>query len=123
MHILGSILTKCELYLMDVLINVVILNVKIGNKTGPDNGTNIGICQGDCLLALLFILYLAFAVKPLPPVISAIDCHMPLWSSLDWIIDQDMHKITIGTKYADDPDDPDDLSMLMILMILMIKVC
>ena len=109
--------------MIDVPINDVILNVKITKKTGPDINTNSGMCQRDCLLALLFILYLAFAAKPLPPVVSAIDCQKPLWSSLDWLIDQDVHKITIDTKCADDPDDPDDLSMLMILMILMIKVC
>ena len=65
MNIFGSILTKCELPMMHVLINNVILNVKIGNKTGPGIHTNIEICQGDCLSDLLFILYLAFAVKPL----------------------------------------------------------
>ena len=73
MNILGSILTKCELYMMHVLINDVILNLKTGNRTGPDNHANIETCQGDCLAALLFILSLAFAVKPLPPAISAID--------------------------------------------------
>ena len=83
MNILGSILTKCELLMIHVLINDVILNVKIGNKTGPDIHINIGICQGDCLSAPLFILYLAFVVKPLPPVISALDHHKPLWSALD----------------------------------------
>lgn len=88
--------------MMHVLINDVILNVKIGSKTGPDIHTNIGICQGDFLLALLFILYLAFAVKPLPSVIAAIDYHNPVWSSLDEIIDQDVQKINIDPKYADD---------------------
>ena len=82
-NILSYILTKCELHMKHALINDVILNVKIGNKTGPDIHTNIGICRGDCLSALLFILYLAFAVQPLPPVISAIDCQKPLWSALD----------------------------------------
>ena len=101
-NILSYILTKCELHMKHALINDVILNVKIGNKTGPDIHTNIGICRGDCLSALLFILYLAFAVQPLPPVISAIDCQKPLWSALDWFIDWDVHKITIDPKYADD---------------------
>ena len=102
MNILGYILTKCELHMTHVLINDVILNVKIGDKTGPDIHTNIGICQGDCLSPLLFILYLGFAVKSLPPVNSAIDYHKPLWSTLDWIIDRDVHKITIDLKHADD---------------------
>ena len=42
------------------------------------------------------------AVKPLPPVIPAIDYHKPLWSALGLIIDRDAHKITIDPKYADD---------------------
>ena len=96
MNILGSILIKCELHMMHVLINDVILNVKIGNMTDWDIHTNIRI------LTLLFILYLAFAVKPLPPVISAIDYHRLFWSLLDWIINRDVHKITIDWKYADD---------------------
>ena len=54
------------------------------------------------ILALLFILYLAFAVKPLPPVISAIDYHRLFWSLLDWIINWDVHEITIDWKFADD---------------------
>ena len=92
---------RCELHMMHVLINDVILNVKIGNRTGPDIHTDFGICQGDCLSALPFVLYLGFAVKPLPPITSAIDYHKPLWSALDWIIDRDIHKVTIDPKYAD----------------------
>ena len=87
--------------MMHVMINAVILNLKIGNKTGPDIHTNIGIYQGNCLLGLLFILYAAFAVKPLPPVISAIDYHKPLQSFIDWLINGDVHKITIDPKYPD----------------------
>ena len=80
MNILGSILTKYELHMMHVLINDVILNVKIGSNTGPDIHTNIGICQGDCVSILLFILYLAFAANRYH---SAIDYHKPLWSVID----------------------------------------
>ena len=50
---------------------------------------------------LLFILYLALAVEPLLPVISAIDYHKSPWSVLDWIIDWDVHKVTIDPAYAD----------------------
>ena len=46
MQILESILTPGELHLMYLLINDVILNVKIGSKTGRDIQTTIGICQG-----------------------------------------------------------------------------
>ena len=46
-NLLSSILTKCKLHMMDVLINDVILNVKFENKTGADIHTHIGIYQGD----------------------------------------------------------------------------
>ena len=49
MIIMDFILTKCKLRMMYVLINDVILNVKTGNKTGPNIHTNIGICQGNYL--------------------------------------------------------------------------
>ena len=66
MEILKNILTPSELHMMYLLINDVILNVKVGDKLGVDILTRIGICQGDCLSALLFILYLAYAIKPIP---------------------------------------------------------
>ena len=66
MEILKNILTPSELHLVYLLKNDVILNVKIGDKVGADILTAIGICQGDCLSALLFILYLAYAIKPIP---------------------------------------------------------
>ena len=59
------------------------------------------LCQYVKVTVLLFIPYLDFAVKPLPSVISAIHYHKPLWSALDWIVDRDVHKITIDPKYAD----------------------
>ena len=65
MEILKNILTPSELHLVYLLKNDVILNVKIGDKVGADILTAIGICQGDCLSALLFILYIAYAIKPL----------------------------------------------------------
>ena len=65
-----------ELHMMHVLISE-IRNVKIVNKTGPD--IHIEICQDDVLSALMFIVSLTFLVKPLPPVISAIDFYKPLW--------------------------------------------
>ena len=101
MEILSK-LTESELHMMHILINDVIINVKISNHTGSNIHTKIGIYQGDCLSALLFILYLSNAIKPIPSQIEAIDYQKPMWSALDWIIDKDQHKICIDPKYADD---------------------
>ena len=54
-EILKNILTPSQLHMVYLLINDVILNVKIGDKVGANIITAIGICQGDCLFALLFI--------------------------------------------------------------------
>ena len=64
MDILKTILTPSELHIMHLLINDVIFNVKIGETIGENILTAAGICQGDCLSALLFILYLGHAIKP-----------------------------------------------------------
>ena len=64
-EILKNILTPSQLHMVYLLINDVILNVKIGDKVGANIITAIGICQGDCLFALLFIRYLAYAIKPI----------------------------------------------------------
>ena len=102
MEILKNILTPSELHLVYLLKNDVILNVKIGDKVGADILTAIGICQGDCLSALLFILYLAYAIKPITK--GPIPWRLPsdLWSALDWIVDRDKLQIEIDPKYADD---------------------
>ena len=49
MQTLHNILTPGELHMMYLLINNIIINVKIGDKTGMDILTVIGICQGDYL--------------------------------------------------------------------------
>ena len=76
--------------------------MKIGDKVGADILTAIGICQGNCLSALLFILYLAHAIKPIPKDRYPDDYHQTLWSTLDWIEDRDKLQIEIDPKYADD---------------------
>ena len=102
MQYLSEFLTKSEMFMLNLLINDIILNVKIGNITGEDIPTEIGICQGDCLSALLFIFYLARAIKPLPMLPVREDYQKPLWSALDWVIPRDKHNVEIDPKYADD---------------------
>ena len=87
--ILKDILTPSELHMMHLLVNDVILNVRIGSKIREDILIAIGICQGDCLSALHFILHLAYAIKPLPTHIQSQDYQQTIWSALDWIIDRD----------------------------------
>ena len=102
MQIQQNILTHGELHMIYLLITDVILNVKIRSKIGKDILNAIGICQGDCLSALLFIIYLAYARKPLPPYAERSDHSETMGSALDWVIDKDKHKIEIDPKYADD---------------------
>ena len=59
-----DILEADELHMMKILVEDVILRVKIGKTTGEAIKTNVGIPQGDCLSPILFILYLAEALKP-----------------------------------------------------------
>lgn len=101
---LKEILTPCELHMMYILIHDVKLNVRLGKTTGDEMPTNIGITQGDCLSALLFIFYLAKTIKEKLPkhTIEEDNQYKIRWSALDWIIDKDIHKININPKYADD---------------------
>ena len=102
MEILKNNLTPSELLIMYLLINDVILNVKIGDKVGADILTAIGTCQGDGLSALLFILYLAYAIKPIPQDRYFEENYQTLWSALDWNVDRDKLQVEIDPKYADD---------------------
>ena len=83
MTTLQIVLTKFELHTMQLFINDIVWNVKIGNKKGPKIHTNFGICQGNYLSSPLFILYLSHAVKPLPSQIGAIDYGNSLWFILE----------------------------------------
>ena len=102
MTILKSVLSDCELHRMHILINTVNLNVRLGNNVGENITTSVGICQGDCLSALLFIVYLASSIRPLPSQIQQVDYNRPLWSALRWLVDKDKHTVEVDPKYADD---------------------
>ena len=60
---LEEILHDDELYILHRLTNNPQLAVKIGNTTGKHFTTTLGIMQGDCLSAILFIFYLAMCLR------------------------------------------------------------
>ena len=63
-EILSEILDPDELHIMKILTENVKLRVKIEEEFGEEITTDTGVPQGDCMSALLFILYLAQALKP-----------------------------------------------------------
>ena len=50
--------------MMSILLNVVTLNVRAGKELGDHINTEVGITQGDCLSAVLFIIYVAKSKIP-----------------------------------------------------------
>ena len=62
-QILEEILNPDELHIMSILTNVPKIKVKINKTTGKAFDTYIGILQGDCLSAILFILYLSECLR------------------------------------------------------------
>ena len=65
---LEEILLPDESHLLHILTNDVKLKVRVGADYGPEFTTSVGIMQGDCLSAVLFILYLAKALSSRPPL-------------------------------------------------------
>ena len=63
---LETILDESEMRMMYLLIDYVKLKVRMGRSLGEEILTNIGVAQGDCLSALLFIFYLAKFVDVIP---------------------------------------------------------
>ena len=60
---LENILEKDEIHIISLLTNRPTLAIFLENETSENFETYQGICQGDCLSAILFIYYLSFAVK------------------------------------------------------------
>ena len=93
---LSKILNKDELHLMYMLITDVKLKVKVGDEESGNFPTNVGVCQGNCLSALLFVFYLAKAMIEMPKNTIEEDHKDKIqWSALDWVIPKDTHKIEI----------------------------
>ena len=61
--ILSEILDQDELHILKLLTEDVKLKVEIEEELGEEITTDTGVPQGDCMSALLFILYLAHALK------------------------------------------------------------
>ena len=60
---LENILSEDELHILSILTNEPKITVKVGNTLGDQFITSIGIMQGDCLSAVLFIFYLACCIN------------------------------------------------------------
>ena len=58
---LQEVLEPDEMHMMAVLISDVL---KVGKELGKHIKTEVGIAQGDCLSAVLFIFYLAKSLTP-----------------------------------------------------------
>ena len=109
---LEEILLPEELHLLHILINNVKLRVRVGDEYGEDISTQIGIMQGDCLSAVLFIFYLARALTPKKKNVSQTEhdyCKPPELADVrpkehhdhTYYIQKEQH-FTITPKYADD---------------------
>ena len=61
---LQEVLEPDEMHMMAILISDVVLTVKVGKELGEQFKTEVGIAQGDCLSAVLFIFYLAKSLTP-----------------------------------------------------------
>ena len=63
---LNKILEPDETHLLAILTNRPLISIHLDGETGEGFNTHVGICQGDCLSAVLFIFYLACALKNEP---------------------------------------------------------
>lgn len=109
---LSNVLDRDELHLLHLLINNVNIHVKIENNISENPiETKVGICQGDCLSAIMFIFYLAKSICNtnnrfdhnycLPP--AAEPSRSPIMNEHNYAIYRPpKQNFTIEPKYADD---------------------
>ena len=76
---LEAFLQPHEMRMLHLLITDVKLMVRIGKTLGVAIDTNIGVAQGDCLSALLFIFYLAHVIGPISPETNREDHDGEVW--------------------------------------------
>ena len=60
---LEEILSPDELHLLSMITNRPEIKIKLEDQLGESFTTYQGIMQGDCLSAVLFIIYLAYALS------------------------------------------------------------
>ena len=60
---LQTVLEPDEIHLLGILTNRPQISIFLDGERGEGFNTLVGICQGDCLSAVLFIFYLASALK------------------------------------------------------------
>ena len=98
---LEEILLPEELHLLHILINDVFIHVRVGNELSVAFISLIGIIQGDCLSAILFIFYLAQALKPKER--SDHTYAIKVFNQINWKSSIKEDKMfSISPKYADD---------------------
>ena len=72
---LKHLLEPDEYHMLSILILDVRLKVKVGDQEGEEIITEVGIAQGDCLSAILFILYLAITLNGEEPTVIPTEHH------------------------------------------------
>jgi len=98
---LEEVLLPEEIHLLHILINDVYIKVRVGDEYSNAFKSLIGIIQGDCLSAILFIFYLAQALTPR----SKRDHNYAIenFNQIKWkSYIKEENLFTISPKYADD---------------------
>ena len=113
-QILEEILLPEELHLFDILTNDVTLKVKVGKDFSRDFTTLRGIMQGDCLSAILFIIYLSSALNQKSPLenehnyaknndhVQVAPNHDHTYASSPFLSKTGKEPFILSPKYADD---------------------
>ena len=93
---LFKILEQDELHILKLMIENIEFTVRCGKVFGKTFKTNLGTPQGDCLSPILFIFYLANALKEQRTHMSEHDYNIPIHEHINGNYD------TIDEQYADD---------------------